>query len=105
MSDSLTLELPPVPDRDSACNQAPLLLAAATEAGDIILDGEQVERLSTVWVQIIAATALEARRTGASFMIQRPSQAFTAAFQDLGLDLAELGLPEPQSSDLGPTLE
>jgi anti-anti-sigma regulatory factor len=91
MSETLTIELPSVPDRESACSQAPLLLAAATEAGDIILDAERVERLSTLWAQVIAATALEARRTGASLVIQRPSSAFTATFQDLGLDLAGLG--------------
>ena len=97
MSELLTLELPPVPDRDSACAQAPLLLAAAGEAGDIVIDAEKVERLPTIWVQVIAAAALEARRTGASISVQHPSSAFTATFQDLGLDLAGLGL--------GPSLE
>lgn len=97
MSEIVTLELPPIPDRESACAQAPLLLAAAGEAGDIVIDAEQVERLPTIWAQVLAAAALEARRTGASFSIQHPSAAFTATFQDLGLDLAGLGL--------GPSLE
>lgn len=100
MSETFTIELPSAPDRDSACTQAPLVLAAAAEAADIVIDAERVERLPTFWAQLVAAVALEARRTGASLVVHRPSTAFTATFQDLGLDLAGLGL-----ADLGPTLE
>jgi len=101
MSDSLTLE--PLRSRPrQRLNQAPLLLAAATEAGDIIVDAEQVERLSTVWVQIIASHRAGSAPHRCELHHPAPVARPSAAFQDLGLDVAELDFQNLKARILDP---
>jgi hypothetical protein len=83
--------LPSIPDRDAAIQQAPILMGAASEGGTVTLEADEVERLPPIWTQLVAATALEARRSGGSLVIRKPSEGFLAAFRDVGLDLDALG--------------
>lgn len=90
MSDAF-FTFPPAPDRDAALQQSPILMGAASEGGTVTLDACDVERLPPIWTQLVAATALEARRSGGTIVIRRPSEGFLAAFRDVGLDLDALG--------------
>jgi hypothetical protein len=90
MSDT-AFALPSQPDRDSALEQSPILMGTAAEGGTVTLDAGAVERLPPIWTQLVAATALEARRCGGTVVIRKPSEGFLAAFRDVGLDLGALG--------------
>ncbi|WP_419727801.1 STAS domain-containing protein [Lichenicola sp.] len=57
-------------------------------AGAICLDGSQVERASTVCLQIIAASVATAHDRGAIFSLRYPSPALSSAIADLGLSAA-----------------
>jgi hypothetical protein len=90
MSDA-SFALPTTPDRDAALRQSPILMGAASAGGTVTLDACEVERLPPIWTQLVAATALEARRCGGTVVIRSPSEGFLAAFRDVGLDLDALG--------------
>jgi chemotaxis protein CheX len=53
----------------------------------IVIDAGSVERVSTTCAQVVVAFEMAARRAGVAVTFRRPSVAFSAAFQNLGLGL------------------
>lgn len=60
-------------------------LEAQLAAGALQIDGSAVERVATPCLQVLAATAVSARRRGQAFTVRRPSDVLQAAIADLGL--------------------
>ncbi len=89
------LKLPPVLDLAAA----EAFLAAVREHLDqsprLTLDGSGIESLTLPCIQIILA----ARNSYGEVFVENPSNAFVAAFEDLGLDWAELSPTDDAESE------
>ncbi|OUR76548.1 hypothetical protein A9Q83_14085 [Alphaproteobacteria bacterium 46_93_T64] len=58
--------------------------------GDLELDADHVETITTPCIQVIISAGLSVEDSGNKLAIHNPSQAFSDAFRDLGLiDLLE----------------
>jgi anti-anti-sigma regulatory factor len=79
------LTLPPMLDLPYAKTLREMLLAHLT-IGDLSLDAEAVEWLSTPCAQVLLATGRAATSAGARFLINGPSEALRRALSDFGLD-------------------
>ncbi len=77
-------QLPAILDLAAAEPLAQVLEAQLT-TGALQIDGSGVERVSTPCLQVLAATAVSARRRGQAFVLRRPSDVLQAAIADLGL--------------------
>jgi anti-anti-sigma regulatory factor len=79
------LQLPPVLDLAGAAPLQRRLLAHSEQGADIVIDGSQVERVSTACLQVLVAAARAARSHGRSFSLADASPALEAALDDLAL--------------------
>jgi chemotaxis protein CheX len=61
------------------------LRAKLLDAEPILLDGSQIERISTPCVQILIAAGKSAELRGLRFTLETPSIALSEALTDLGL--------------------
>ncbi|MFM9844674.1 MAG: STAS domain-containing protein [Dongiaceae bacterium] len=61
------------------------LLAAVNQKKPVVIDAEQVSTLSTICVQALVAAAKSFQKRNLPFCIKRPSDAFVATFDGLGL--------------------
>lgn len=62
-------------------------LVSAVENNDhLILDGTDVELMTTPCLQVVLSAGQTCEGAGQTFSITNPSEAFSIAFNDLGLD-------------------
>lgn len=64
------------------------VLRTQLSQGDIVLDGAQVENISTPCLQVLAAAAAGARDLRRAFRLLAPSATLRAAIADLGFHAA-----------------
>ena len=76
--------LPAVLDLTAALPLRDALLARLRD-GDLAVQAEAVERVSTPCLQVLAAAAAMARQRGSEFKLDHPSTVLVEAIEDLGL--------------------
>jgi anti-anti-sigma regulatory factor len=81
----VSLTMTPVLDMVVAEPLLGALRSAVGQGGNVEVDASQVERLSTACVQIIVAASRALSASGRNFSVSKYSDAFVAAFGDLGL--------------------
>ncbi len=52
---------------------------------DIVLDGNNIERLTTPCVQLMLSASVTAESNGVSFIVKNPSDVMFEVFEDIGL--------------------
>lgn len=100
------MKLPKVLDLAAAIGLHETILREVQTAGGVHVDASEVEALTLPCLQILLAA-----KRDAALMIEQPSEAFVAAFADLGLDWAD-GMkelppmqPAPVAEDAPPVME
>ena len=61
------------------------LTVALNHGGDLVVDGHDVERISTAALQVLLAAKLCVEASGAAMTVERASPALSTAIADLGL--------------------
>jgi anti-anti-sigma regulatory factor len=77
--------LPTVADAAVAAALQATLLAAAHDGHSVLLDASEVDELGAAVVQVIEVARRSFAAQGRLLAIRAPSDAFTSAYQDLGL--------------------
>lgn len=83
--ESVILKLPGTLDIVMAGALKEALLYARSLNKKLVLDGSDVEQLSTPAIQLILAAQVELSEAGFEAVLLRPSEEFASAFDDLGL--------------------
>ena len=83
--EAVTLKLPGSLDMVVAGYLKEALLYARSLNKKVVLDGSDVEQLSTPAIQLILAAQIELSMAGLEAILLRPSEEFASAFDDLGL--------------------
>lgn len=78
--------LPRLLDLPSAGALQQDLTAALNQGGDLVIDGHDVERVSTAALQVLVAAKACVDASGGAMTIERASPALSAAIADLGLN-------------------
>jgi anti-anti-sigma regulatory factor len=89
--EAAAVPLPSVLDLANAAILQRLLVERCEQDSAIVLDGSQVERVSTACLQVLVATAQAARTHGRAFRLTAASPCLSAAIADLGLARHLLG--------------
>lgn len=79
------LRLAPSLDLNAADTLHGELLSRVAADAAVLIDGTDVERISTPCLQLLAAAAVGARAQGVAFRVRAASPVFAAAVHDLGL--------------------
>jgi len=77
--------LPTVADGAVATALQATLLAAAEDGHSVLIDASDVDELGAAVIQVIEVARRSFTAAGRTFAIRAPSDAVTAAYQDLGL--------------------
>ena len=83
--DATGLVLPSLLDLTAAEVLCRSFLECPDVLGSIVIDGAEVERVSTAAIQVLLAAAENARSRNISFQLRDPSAALEGALTDLGL--------------------
>lgn len=100
MTEKPAMKLPNVLDISAAIGLHEMVLRDVQATGGVRIDASEVEVLTLPCVQILLAAKRDAAVT-----IEQPSEAFVAAFTDLGLDWAEGMKEPPQAAPAGSVVE
>ena len=75
------------------------LMEVAERALPLVIEASSIERLSTVSVQLLLAAQRTLADRGSSLVVRRPSEAFLAAFRDLGIAPDDEGMILSEGAD------
>jgi chemotaxis protein CheX len=79
------LVLPSLLDLTAAETLCRSFLERLSAFDSIVIEGAEVDRVSTAAIQVLLAAAEDARSRGISFQLNEPSEALADALSDLGL--------------------
>ena len=83
--DKATVTLLPILDMSASDEFLDVMKACVSAQNSIILDGEDVQRVSTPCVQVMLGAAKTVEDAGGSFTIKNMSSDFERALRELGL--------------------
>ncbi|NQV98879.1 MAG: Hpt domain-containing protein [Rhodospirillales bacterium] len=83
---NVEFQLKPILDNAMATELKSYLLELLPNAGHLVVKGDQVERVTTLGIQVLLATAAEMHNKGGAFEIINPSPLLEESIMSLGLE-------------------